>query len=129
MTKGVGIDICRISRIRSAAAREGFLERYFTPGELAYCGSRGRGRMRSLAGLFAAKEAVVKALGTGFRGIGPGSIEIGHDALGTPVLLPGAALETLLRERGIRTVLLSISHDGDTAVAIAWAEAAGEEII
>jgi len=77
MILGIGLDLCEIHRIEKAIARVHFLERVFTPAErgriLSASGSR-RGEIA--AGLFAAKEAVAKALGTGFDGFGPDAVEI-----------------------------------------------------
>ena len=67
MCRGVGLDVCEISRMEKLAEDERFLNRFFTPEERAYLAERGRNRAQTLAGLFAAKEALLKALGTGIR--------------------------------------------------------------
>ena len=65
-TLGIGVDLCAVSRMERAIAKEHFLNRVFTEGERAYLQSRGRSVGQSAAAMFAAKEAVAKALGTGF---------------------------------------------------------------
>ena len=117
---GIGVDICTISRIAEAIKKPHFVERVFTPAEQEYLDSRGALRGQSAAGLFAAKEAVAKALGTGFaHGVAPWLIEIGHDDFGAPnVHLKDGAKERLARMGGTQ-VLISISHEGDSAIAFA----------
>ena len=115
-----------VSRMERALERPGFLTRVFTPQERAYLDEKGRGRAQSAAAMFAAKEAVAKALGTGMSGgVCFDQIEVTHDALGAPgVRLHGAAQERLLALGGGR-VLLSLSHEGDMAIAFAVIEAGG----
>ncbi len=112
---GVGVDIVEIPRIQQALERYGarFLDRVYTPAEQAYC----RGRYPQLAGRFAAKEAVSKALGTGIRRIYWRNIEILPNRLGAPkVTLYGVAKERLER-LGFSLLEVSISHSRDNAVA------------
>ncbi len=78
---GTGIDLIEVERVRAALERERtgarFRDRVFTAGEVAYCESRGRARYQSYAARFAAKEAAMKALGTGWnRNVGWGDIEV-----------------------------------------------------
>ncbi|GAB4504373.1 MAG: holo-ACP synthase [Anaerolineales bacterium] len=114
-----GIDLLEIQRIRDALARHGerFLERVYTPAEVNLCG----GRAESLAGRFAAKEAVSKALGCGIGEVGWKEIEILADEKKAPILhLHGAAAqkaETL----GLAHWSVSISHSRDYAIAMAVA--------
>lgn len=112
----IGVDTVRVSRIAEAIKDDAFLRRVFTEEERAYCDGRAR-PSESYAGLFCAKEAVVKALKCGFwRGIAPTDIEITHDGGGAPVpVLHGKAAELT----DGKTVEVSISHDGDCAVAAA----------
>lgn len=119
-TLGIGVDLCAVSRMERAIAKEHFLSRVFTEGERAYLQSRGRGAGQSAAAMFAAKEAVAKALGTGFaQGVMPWQIEVTHEPGGKPgVLLTGAARERF-EQVGGREVLLSLAHEGDTAIAFA----------
>jgi len=119
---GIGVDIVEIDRIRTALERTPrFKERVFTAEERAYCEGRPN-PYASYAGCFAAREAVLKALGTGFGGgVGYADVSVGHDAKGRPVaVLAGRALE-LACEQGVTDVYLSISHTHGVAVANAVA--------
>ena len=68
MLIGVGCDVIEIARVQKAIVKRSFVERVFAPEEIAYCESRGKQAAASFAARFAAKEAVLKALGTGLRG-------------------------------------------------------------
>lgn len=119
---GVGTDIIEIDRVKQAVERSGrrFLERVFTSGERDFCEAR-RDRFACYAARFAAKEAVLKALGSGLAGCRWVDVEVSRIGGGRPeVLLHGAAAE-LAKEKGIATVLISLSHDRDRAVAFAVA--------
>lgn len=110
-----GVDIIEISRIRDVlnAYQTRFLKRIFTDVEITYC----RGRAPNLAGRFAAKEATMKALGTGVRGVSWKDIEISRKDSGAPyVLLHGRAARRA-DILGLKDVSLSISHSRDYAVA------------
>jgi holo-[acyl-carrier protein] synthase len=111
---GHGIDIVEVARIREMVAEHGdrFLERCFTPAELAYCAEDKR-RDERLAVRFAAKEAVLKALGTGWRsGIGWTDVEVVSLPSGQPtVRLHGKAAE-IAAGMGIGGWLVSLSHTG-----------------
>ncbi len=115
---GVGTDLCAISRIERAIGKEHFLTRIYLDGERAYLETKGKQRAQSAAAMFAAKEAAAKALGTGFAGgIEPWHIEVTHAENGAPGLaLHGAAQARLEAIGGARTHL-SISHEGDMAMA------------
>ena len=125
MIHGVGTDLCRIERIARAMENPRFLERLYTPAEQKrlenLCDERKHERT---AGMFAAKEAVAKALGTGFVGFGFSDIEILSDEKGKPVvhLYRGAA--DLAKNANIH---LSISHDGGMAIAFAVIETKGDD--
>lgn len=117
-----GIDTIRISRIQDVIDRKGsrFLERVYTPGERGACDAKGVGRVPSLAARFAAKEAVSKALGTGIgqEGISFCDLEIIINIGGKPELrLHGRAEEFFLFTGGFQAEI-SMSHDGDQAVAV-----------
>lgn len=116
-----GIDLVLCARIERVCRDHGdhFLDRVFTQREQAYCTTPGA-RVARLSGRFAAKEAVLKALGTGWRGgIQWTDIEILPDELGKPhVTLTGRTAE-LAAELGIGEFLISISHAGDYAMASA----------
>ena len=116
----VGVDLCGIARIERAIEKEHFYERVFTPEERAYLNQRGKGRAQSAAAMFAAKEAVAKALGTGFSGgVMPWNISVVHNEKGAPAAeLTGAAKERL-EQIGGAGVRMSLSHEGDSAIAFA----------
>ena len=120
MILGIGLDLCDIRRIEEAIDKRYFLERVYTPRErsriLAASGVR-RGEIA--AGMFAAKEAVAKALGTGFDGFFADAVEILPDEKGRPVCtLYRGALE---RAGGAR-VWVSITHESGMAAATAILE-------
>ena len=119
-TLGIGVDLCAVSRIERAIQKAHFLNRVFTEAERAYLQGRGKGAGESAAAMFASKEAVAKALGTSFaQGVMPWQIEVTHEQSGKPgVLLTGAAREKF-EQIGGRSILLSLSHEGDTAIAFA----------
>lgn len=118
---GVGLDLCDIRRIRRAMENPRFAQRAFTQGERERIAQRGE---QTAAGLFAAKEAVAKALGTGFDGFFLDKVEVYWDRLGCPhCRLYGGALERL-RAMGGGTIRLSITHQGEMAAAVAVVEEA-----
>ncbi len=124
---GTGIDLIEVERVRQALERPAtgvrFRQRVFTPGEIAYCESRGRARFQSYAARFAAKEATMKALGTGWnRHVGWQDIEV-HRTRGRPptIKLWGKAAEFAMR-RNVVGFQLSISHSTLHAIAHVIAE-------
>ena len=123
---GIGTDLCAVSRMEKAIQKEHFYTRVFFEGERAYLDAKGKARAQSAAAMFAAKEAVAKALGTGFaRGVEPWVIEVTHGESGAPgVVLHGEALARL-EEIGGGRVLLSLTHEGDMAMAFAVIEGYG----
>ena len=117
---GIGVDMCAISRMEKSIQKQHFYERVFLEGERAYLDKKEKSRAQSAAAMFAAKEAVAKALGTGFAGgVSAFVIEVTHDELGAPgIILHGGAKERLEHIGGTR-VLLSLTHEGDMATAFA----------
>ncbi len=119
MIIATGIDLVEISRIGEVFARRGerFRRRVFTPAEIEYC-ERRQTRLESYAARFAAKEAAMKALGTGWaEGVGWKDIEIVREPEGSPRLeLRGRALERF-RELGATRSHLSLTHSRDLAMA------------
>lgn len=112
----IGTDIVKISRIGRAVQKDAFKTRVFTLSEIAYCDDRPTPN-QSYAGLFCAKEAVVKALKRGFnRGIAPTDVEILHDESGAPYINARRLCAVLGKEISSD---ISISHDGDYAIAVA----------
>ena len=115
-----GVDIVEIPRVQRVLAGYGprFLERIFTEGEIAYC----RGRAPNLAARFAAKEATMKALGTGTRGVSWKDIEVLRRESGEPhIRLQGRAEERAQR-LGVVEISLSLSHCQEYAVAFVVAQ-------
>jgi holo-[acyl-carrier protein] synthase len=125
---GLGVDLCDVERIRRAldgptGAR--FRERVFTPAEQEYCEARQRGRFASYAARFAAKEAAMKALGTGWSGgVAWRDFEVLPAADGPPrLVLHGEAAKVAAR-RGVTRFLVALSHTDAGAVASVIAEGA-----
>lgn len=120
MILGIGLDLCDIGRMARAIEREHFLKRVFTQGEAERIRAAGELRRGEIAaGIFAAKEAVAKALGTGFDGFGPDAVEILPDAHGRPT----CTLHKRARElAGPARVHVSITHEGGMAAAVAILE-------
>jgi holo-[acyl-carrier protein] synthase len=123
-TKSIGVDAVEVSRIRALLAERGsaFKKKVFTRGELGLFEGAPDAHIH-IAGRFAAKEAVLKVLGTGWgAGIHWRDVEVLADGVGTPVVqLHGKAGERA-RELGIGRILLSITHTHDLAMATALGE-------
>jgi len=121
---GLGTDLIEIARIQQSVERFGdaFLQRVYTPGEIAYC-QRKRNAAESLAARFAAKEAGAKALGTGIsRGVSWREFEVRRLPGQRPELhLSGRAAE-IAAQLGVRRVSLSLSHSRTTSIAVVVAE-------
>jgi holo-[acyl-carrier protein] synthase len=117
---GVGVDLAEVSRIRAAIERHGrrFIERVFTPGEIAYV-ERKANRFERYAARFAAKEAGMKAIGTGWRrGVRWQDFEVTNLPTGRPTLsLHGVAAE-VAETLGVRNISLSITHTTLEGMAI-----------
>ncbi len=119
---GVGVDIIEIRRIKSALDKgEGFLQRIFTSEEIEYLKGRNL-RPEYIAGRFAAKEAVSKALGTGFRGFEFKDIIIESTTLGKPIVVLKGKAKLIAEKQGEYNLHLSISHGEDSAIAYAVLE-------
>ena len=125
MIVGIGVDIVGVERMRGVLARRGdrFVRRVFSDQEAQYCRSCAHPAQR-FAARFAAKEAVLKALGVGWqKGVGFGDVEVRVGELGAPLVeLSGGALE-LSRRLGVKRLLVSLSHDAGYAIAQVVAEA------
>jgi len=115
MKLATGVDLIEIARIDEVVTRHGkhYLERVFTPAELEYCGKRAE----SLAGRFAAKEAVAKALGSGIGDVSWKEIEILGDEQNAPVLTLHGMAENKANELGLTNWSVSISHSQSHSVA------------
>ena len=120
MISGIGTDIVAIERFQRFVDENNsaLLQRIFTEQERAYCSVR-KNCAASYSARFAAKEAFLKALGTGLRdGISWHDIEVSHDRLGKPeLILSGRAMELFLAH-GLSSAFLSLAHDGGSAVAM-----------
>ena len=122
MIIGIGTDIVEIDRIQKAVSRtEGFMDKVFTKREQEHY-VRKHNQAETLAGFFAAKEAVSKALGTGFRNFALTDIEIVPNALGKPEVYLHKNAKLLCDELSIKHVQVSISHCKEYATAFAIAE-------
>ena len=110
-----GVDLIEIARIAAVLKRhpKRFLEKVFTPAEVAYC----RGRVPELAVRFAAKEAISKALGTGLRGVYFREMEIYNDRRGKPLVRLHGAARRRAGELGIESLDVSLSHTDQLAIA------------
>ena len=110
-----GVDIIEISRIGRVLERYGqrFLRRIFTQGEIDYC----RERPPNLAGRFAAKEATMKALGTGVRGVAWKDIEVVRAPSGAPSVVLHGRARARAQRLGVQEISLSMSHSREYAVA------------
>ena len=115
MIVGIGIDVCPVERFASAAARERLLARLFTPAERD-------SSMNRMAGRFAAKEALAKALGAP-AGLSWHDVEVRKDDLGKPFFHYTGTIAARVAELGIATVHLSITHDAGIAAAVVVCEA------
>lgn len=117
MIVGVGCDIIEIERIARAIKSESFIRRVFTAEEAAYCQRRGQQAAASFAARFAAKEAVLKALGTGLREGSLQEIAVDNDGLGKPLVQLSGHFAMLAKQLGVKNIQISLSHSRDFAVA------------
>jgi holo-[acyl-carrier protein] synthase len=120
MIKGIGIDIVSVARIQEALDRgkNHFLSRVFTAQEIDYC-KKGKDAVQKYAARFAAKEAAMKALGTGWaKGVHWKDIEIISDRKGAPQLVLKRGSLAIFQEMGARTLHVSLSHHKEFAAAV-----------
>ena len=119
MIISIGIDIIEVARIREVLARTPrFAERVFTAAERSYCDSHGAVAAQHYAARFAAKEAVLKALQTGWRGgIGWQDVEIASRESGAPFLIFHREVQELFEKSGATAAHLSMSHTSEHAIA------------
>ena len=115
-THAVGVDMIEIPRVARVLQRhpERFLRRVFTPEEVAFC----RGRVRELAARFAAKEAVMKALGTGARSVAWRDIEVLPDRRGKPLVYLTGGAARRAEVIGLDAIDVSLSHIDEFAIAV-----------
>ena len=117
MIVGVGCDIIEIERIARAIKSESFIRRVFTAEEAAYCQRRGQQAAASFAARFAAKEAVLKALGTGLREGSLQEIAVDNDVLGKPLVQLSGHFAMLAKQLGVKNIQISLSHSRELATA------------
>ena len=119
MILGTGIDITEVRRVAESISRFGdrFLQRIYTEGEICYCESKAN-RLERYAARFAAKEAAMKALGTGWRrGVRWVDFEVVRESSGRPTIrLNGEAIK-IASQLGVQRVSLSITHTASQALA------------
>lgn len=117
MIIGIGTDIVEVERIERAINRTpSFINGVYTKNEIAYFESKGKGKYESASGIFAAKEAVSKALGTGVRGFGLKDIEIVHTDIGMPIMKLSNKVEELFKLNNYK-IHVTISHTKESAVS------------
>jgi holo-[acyl-carrier protein] synthase len=117
---GLGVDICEIARMDRALARHPSMRaRVFTPEEIAYCDGKAR-PAESYAGRFAAREAVIKALG-GYRARRWQDISVTRNLAGAPAILLSGNAKRRADGLGVERVLISFTHERTSAVAFAVA--------
>lgn len=117
MIVGIGCDIIEIERIARAIKSESFIRRVFTAEEAAYCQRRGQQAAASFAARFAAKEAVLKALGTGLREGSLQEIAVDNDGLGKPLVQLSGHFAMLAKQLGVKNIQISLSHSRELATA------------
>jgi len=119
MIIGTGVDLAEVDRIREACERYGdrFLQRVFTPAEIAYA-SRKANKYERFAARFAAKEAGMKAIGTGWRGgVRWQDFEVVNEPSGRPTLRFHGVARQVAERLGVKSVQLSLTHTGALALA------------
>ena len=120
MIVGLGVDLAEVHRIRAAIEKHGrrFIDRVYTPAEIAYVESKAN-RFERYAARFAAKEAGMKAIGTGWkRGVRWQDFEVGNLPSGKPTLRFHGVAEEIARRLGVSNVALSITHTAEQGMAI-----------
>lgn len=119
MIVGLGVDIAEVGRVKAAIERHGevFLRRVFTAGERAYC-ERFKNKFERYAGRFAAKEAAMKALGTGWgRGVRWVDVEVVREKGGRPTMALSGEAGKVAERLGVKRIALSITHTETQALA------------
>ncbi len=117
--RGIGVDLAKIPRLRRMVARwqDRFLRRVFTEGEIAYC-QRHHDPIPHFAARFAAKEAALKALGTGLSmGVSWRELEVRRERGAAPTMALSGRSAAIARDRGASRILVSLTHDGEYAFA------------
>ena len=119
MIVGLGVDIAEVDRVKRAIERHGevFLRRVYTPREREYC-ERFKNKFERYAGRFAAKEAAMKALGTGWgRGVRWVDVEVVREKGGRPTIALAGEAKNVAERLGVKHIALSITHTESQAFA------------
>ena len=119
MILGLGVDIAEVARVKAVIERRGelFLRRVYTPREREYC-EQFRNKYERYAGRFAAKEAAMKALGTGWsRGVRWLDVEVVRQRGGRPTIALAGQAKKIAEEMAVRRIVLSITHTESQALA------------
>jgi holo-[acyl-carrier protein] synthase len=119
MIVGLGVDIAEVERVKAAIERHGetFLRRIYTAQEREYC-EQFRNKFERYAGRFAAKEAAMKALGTGWRrGVRWADLEVVREQSGRPTMALSGEAEKIATQLGVKRISLSITHTETQALA------------
>src|SRR5881394_3160153 len=120
MIVGTGVDLAEVARIRAAVERYGqrFIDRIYTPAEIAYV-ERKANRFERYAGRFAAKEAGMKAIGTGWRhGVRWQDFEVANLPSGKPTLRFHGKAAEFAERLGVKNIALSLTHTAETGLAV-----------
>lgn len=115
---GIGVDIIEIERVKKAYEKESFRKKYFSEGERELIEKRAE----RCATAFAGKEAVVKALGTGFAGVLPSDISILRNEKGAPIVVLTGGAKQLAEQLAITDIKISLSDSKEQAIAYVIAE-------
>ncbi|MDR1569186.1 MAG: holo-ACP synthase [Oscillospiraceae bacterium] len=118
MIVGLGIDLCNIERFSDTTRRDRFIERYFAPEERERVVSGGAAASDRAAGIFAAKEAALKALGVGIGAIPLTDIVIIYNKNGAPLLTFTGKARSVAESLGVARMHLSITHEYGVAAAV-----------
>jgi holo-[acyl-carrier protein] synthase len=123
MIRGLGVDVVHVGRIIHWLSVPGLVERYFHPDEISAAKERGPAMALSLAARFAAKEAFGKAIGTGLAGIRLKDIQVINNHNGKPEMNLHETALRKLEASGATQILLSLTHERDSAIAVVILEA------
>ena len=117
--KGLGMDLCAVERMEKILeGGDRFLQRFYTPEERDYLAGRGKAAAESAAAMYAAKEAFLKAIGTGLGGVPMTDIGVVHEASGQPRYALGEKALARMAQLGATEAFLSLSHEAGMAAAV-----------
>ena len=117
--KGLGMDLCAVERMEKILeGGDRFLQRFYTQEERDYLAGRGKAAADSAAAMFAAKEAFLKAIGTGLGGVPMAEIGVVHEASGQPRYALGEKALARMAQLGATEAFLSLSHEAGMAAAV-----------